>query len=81
MTAAEADLYSRLMAAALRQDAMTSDEIAAANATYAPARVDLKGIAVGVRRKCKRCGGHGRIGCFAHVAGGECFACNGSGHE
>ena len=32
-----------------------------------------------IRVKCDRCNGTGRIGVYAHVAGGECFACCGRG--
>jgi len=30
---------------------------------------------------CPKCGGSGRIPEFRHVAGGECFACGGTGKE
>jgi hypothetical protein len=30
---------------------------------------------------CDRCGGAGRISAYAHIAGGECFECNGSGYS
>lgn len=32
-----------------------------------------------VRRDCAKCHGEGRIGMYAHVAAGVCFACNGEG--
>lgn len=30
---------------------------------------------------CKRCGGRGAIPQFAHIEGGICFWCNGSGKQ
>ena len=32
-----------------------------------------------VVKKCMKCGGNGYIGGFAHVYGGICFDCNGTG--
>jgi DnaJ-class molecular chaperone len=29
---------------------------------------------------CTRCGGTGNIPCFRHIDGGECYACDGTGH-
>lgn len=47
-----------------------------------------KEIAVAVKvakafkpKPCQRCNGEGKLSCFNHVAGGVCFACNGSGHK
>lgn len=34
-----------------------------------------------LRPACGRCHGSGKIGAFAHVAGGVCFACGGDGFK
>jgi cytochrome c553 len=34
-----------------------------------------------LRPVCGRCHGAGRIGAFAHVAGGVCFECGGDGRK
>ncbi len=31
------------------------------------------------KNRCPRCGGNGRISCFSHFKGGECFQCGGTG--
>ena len=31
--------------------------------------------------KCRRCNGHGYLAQYAHVYGGECFKCNGTGQN
>lgn len=42
------------------------------------ARIDAERAEI-ERFRCGRCGGTGRLGQFAHIEGGSCFGCNGTG--
>lgn len=33
-----------------------------------------------IRRKCTKCAGSGKIRVFSHIAGGDCFDCEGLGY-
>lgn len=77
------DFLTELFAAETRTAEEIAASMAAAQAAEAlrVASVESAMTAHRLRPACGRCHGSGRIGAFAHVSGGVCFACGGDGFK